>query len=112
MAGPHDCAALDREDHERAQRRRAAPVRDPGDPRARVRRPMTMTQPLNAQGPVDEPRARRGRASGAWIANSLVSDKSMFATNSPMLFPRAAEFGVNSISTLSTAPTETTTDSR
>src|SRR5215467_13829232 len=101
MAGPHDCAALDREDHERAQRRRAAPVRDPGDPRARVRRPMTMTQPLNAQGPVDEPRARRGRESGAW-----------FATNSPMLFPRAAEFGVNSISTLSTAPTETTTDSR
>src|SRR5260370_39910439 len=64
--------------------------------------PPTPVQPLESH--------RRRRLEAA-VTNSLVLDKSLFRSSFPMLFPRLPEGACSSLSTMSTGPTVTATDS-
>jgi hypothetical protein len=63
------------------------------------------------QTPVQYLEIAGGHREAGPVTNNLVLDKFQFARSFPMLFPGAAEAASNTFCTISTGPTDTTTDS-
>lgn len=61
--------------------------------------------------PVEDLESGGGLAEGAGVANNLVFDKSELTTGFPRVIHVGAEAVLNSFCTVSTAPTDTATDS-